>query len=191
MVNQEYIEFWDYIISKEYIDILIPLFSGMLGIVIGGIISYLSVRASDNRKWKQEKKDRLLAERRDAIGMALEWFDPFRAAITKASLLTGSFLQGTITREEMRSQWPDLLRAPGLTDPPARLQIWLRDDAYRRSISIITDLNNLVSEIYRTKFENEDWHDLFVRYSSHIHELRQRINSLEDDLIEEYKRTYE
>ena len=165
-MDEELVQIGNFLLSKSVLDILIPLISGLFGTILGGLISFSSVRASDNRRWEQEKKDRLSAERREATAMALEWFDPFRDAITKANLMTGTYLQGMIDLDDLRTQWPDLLKHPGLRDPPARLQVWLRPDVYQGALSIVSDLNNFVFNISSfPATSGDEWRKRFEHYS--------------------------
>lgn len=179
-----------YIISKDTINLFIPLISGLLGAFIGGFIAYISIRASDNRKWIQEKHDRLQTERREAIALTLEWFDPFRNAIIKAGTLMGSFLQGGLTEGDLKKQWPDLLSTFSISDPPPRLQAMLPEDTYSRAFVIILKLENLPLFLSIPK-DSEEWGEKFVQYTDAINELREDVNKFEKDLIKEYKRTYE
>jgi hypothetical protein len=189
-MDQEYVQLVNYVISKEIVDILIPLISGLIGTIIGGLISYCSIRSSDNRKWQQEKKDRLSTERREAIGMALEWFDPFRAAIMKARLLMNSYSIGMIDSEGVRTQWPDLLNHPGLKDLPPRLQVWLQSDTYKKAIEIVADLNNFVYKLNPLPSAEGERREYFSDFPDFFNGLDQKLKQLESELIEEYKRTF-
>lgn len=189
-MDQECIQIGNYLISKDVLDVLIPLVSSLVGILIGGAIAYISVRSSDNRKWEQEKKDKLSVERREAIAIALEWFNPFRDAMTKARLLTGSYLQGRIDKERLRTRWPDLISHPGLKDPPPRLQVWLRTDTYKRAFSIIGKLDNFVFEINRYPPTADEWANQFSQYSDYLFDLEKELEDLEKDLMEEYQQTF-
>ena len=172
------------------INIFIPLASALLGTIIGGIISYFSVRSSDNRKWKQEKIDRVSIQRTEAIGMALEWCKPIRKNILKAQLLTGSFLQEWLQPDDLRSQWPDMLSTLTQLDLPARLQVWLPPDTYQRAVDIAADVNNFVSKIDSFPSKPEEWHELFVHYSAFFSELRKKLDSLESDLSKAYMQAF-
>lgn len=53
---------------SRIIDTLLPL----IGVVIGGLITYLTTRALESRKWQQEKKDKLRERQREALALALD-----------------------------------------------------------------------------------------------------------------------
>jgi len=169
---------------------LIPLTSALLGIIIGGLISYLSVRASDNRKWAQEKVDRISKEQRDAIGMALEWCEPIRRNISKARLLTGTFLQGWISTDDLRSQWPNMLTTLAHVNLPARLQVWLPPDTYKSALDIAAEVDNFAVNIEAFPTQPDEWHRRFTTYSDFFGETIKKLDSLESNLTNAYRQTF-
>jgi hypothetical protein len=46
------VQFGPFVISKVVLDVLAPL----VGTVIGGLLTFFSTRAVENRKWEQQKK---------------------------------------------------------------------------------------------------------------------------------------
>jgi hypothetical protein len=189
-MDQEWIQIGNYLISRSALDILVPLVSGLLGTIIGGTIAFLSVRASSNHKWNQERKDRLLMERREALASALEWFDPFRMAVMRARLLTESYMRGMINEDGLRSQWPSLIGHPGIKDPPAKLQAWLPPDSYDKSLEIMGQFEKYVSKIDRQGAKPEAWSEQFGRYSDFFDGLEKQLKRFEDEVIAEYKHTF-
>ena len=57
----------------------------LLGVIVGGLITYLTTQALETRKWKQQKRDTYLADYRDALKLALDWIDPINRAIDRAT----------------------------------------------------------------------------------------------------------
>jgi len=176
---------------KDTLDIIIPLVSGLLGTIIGGLITYFSVRASDNRKWEQAKIDRLSSEHQEAIAMALEWCEPFRKNILKARLLTGSFLQQWLELDELRSQWPNLLENLAQQNLPAKLQVWLPPDTYQKALHIAAKLNNFISNIDPFPLKTEEWRERFNQYSIFFNGLNEELEVLEMELSKAYKQSFE
>jgi hypothetical protein len=189
-MNQEWIQIGNYLISRYALDILVPLLSGLVGTVVGGTIAFLSVRSSANRKWNQEKKDRLLMERRQALASALEWFDPFRMAVMRARLLTESYMRGMINEDAFRAQWPHLIGHPGIKDPPTKLQVWLPANTYKKSLEIFGEFENYFPKIDRQASAPEAWSERFGRYFDFFDGLEEQLRRFEEDLIAEYKQTF-
>lgn len=189
-MNQEWIQIGNYLISRSALDILVPLVSSILGTIIGGTIAFLSVRASSSRKWNQERKDRLLMERREALASALEWFDPFRMAVLRARLLTESYMRGMINVDGLRSQWPSLISHPGIKDPPAKLQAWLPSNSYNKSLEIMGQFEKYVSKMDHQAATPEAWSEQFGRHSDFFDRLEKQLKSFEDEVIAEYKQTF-
>lgn len=189
-MNQDWIQFGNYLISRTALDILVPLLSGFFGTVIGGGIALLSVRGSANRKWNQERKDRFLMERREALASALEWFDPFRMAVMRARLLTESFMRGMIDEEGLRDQWPKLLSHPGIKNPPVKLQVWLPPNTYNKSLEILREFENYVFKIDHQASSPESRGEQFERYAEFFDGLEKQLARFEEDMIAEYKQTF-
>jgi hypothetical protein len=176
------------VISKAVLDAVAPL----LGTLIGGLITYLATRAVEKRKWEQEKRDRLQEHRREAIGLALEWIAPIHSALTQASLCTRSYLLGIIDVTKFMHDWPKLLSALASKDLPARMQVHLPSDAYARGQRIIIGLDRLMT--YNLVGRVEDTDDLKAKFNecfSTLEGLSSELDAMENNLKEEYRRTYQ
>jgi hypothetical protein len=83
----------------------------LLGVVVGGLITYLTTHALETQRWKQQKKDKYLEDRREALKLVLDWIDPIDRAINRAAVLANpfrmTFTGGNARRSELK--WPDLL----------------------------------------------------------------------------------
>lgn len=182
------VQIGSFIISKVIIDVFAPL----LGTLIGGLITYFSTRAVENRKWEQQKRDRLQEQRREASAIALEWLDPIRNALTKASLISSASLYERRSAEELRKSWPDLLTALSRMDPPTKLQVLLPASTYERGLQIIHGLDELRTfTIFNTPSKPEDWQVRLEQCTKHIATLQNILSSLEKDLLEEYQQTFQ
>ena len=84
----EFVQIGPIVISKVVLDVLAPLF----GTVIGGFITYFTTRATENRKWKQQKEDQLPEQRREAIALSLEWITPIDLVLYRASTAVSGLL---------------------------------------------------------------------------------------------------
>jgi hypothetical protein len=187
----DFVQIGPFIISRVVFDTAVPLVS----VVIGGLITYLTTRAIENRKWEQQKKDKLQEQRREAIGLALEWIAPIESAVTRASLLTSSFIKKTISEDEFRSRWPDLISVLARKDIPVRLSVLLPPNTYERGIQITMQLEelqafSLISEpIGKTTVE--EWTKRFDSVTHCIASMQQTLTALNHELTEEYKRTFQ
>ena len=191
-MSEEFYTIGSYCISKAFFDILMPFISGLLGTIIGGLIAYFSIRASDNRKWKQEKHDKLMAEKREAIAIALDWFRPFHLGIEKVAFLLGSYLQQRLNEAEVRKQWPDFFGTLEELQPPPRLELWLPQDIYKRIFEIITELENSTSlNLFPYPQTDDDWHKRFVQSSENVTSVDKKLDALETELKEEYRKTFD
>jgi phosphate/sulfate permease len=176
------------IISKVVLDVLAPL----IGTLVGGFITYISTRTVENRKWEQQKRDKFQEQRREAIALALEWLDPIRSALSKATLITSSKLFNRRSDEDFRKSWPNLLATLSQMDPPARLQVMLPQNTYERGLHIIHGLDELRSFLLIDQPTNkEELQAKFEQCSHHLSVLQNTLRSLEKDLTDEYKRTFQ
>ncbi|GEM_PF-6001964 len=72
------------VISRAVFDVLSPL----IGVIIGGLVTYFTTRAVEDRKWKREIRYEKQKELREGIAVALEWINPLHNALTRASLMS-------------------------------------------------------------------------------------------------------
>jgi hypothetical protein len=174
-------------ISRVVFDIFIPLIS----VVIGGLITYLTTRALESRKWKQEKKDKLQEKRREALALALEWLAPIEAAWIRASSVASAFIRGDISEEEFRKRWPDLLSELVKRDLPASLNVLLPPEAHKRGLLILRQLDDLRHASYSSGITNsKSFMEKFEGIFQHQENIRENMRLLEKELVEEYNKTF-
>lgn len=169
-------------ISKTLLDVLAPL----LGTLIGGLITYLSLRGIESHKWKQEKADRYLEQIREAIAITLEWIHPINDALTTASLKVSGMRFLRVEKEKYLKDWPDLVNKLSKMDPPVRLQVFLPDYAYKRVLKIARLLDSLL-------ILNESQRDSTVNWDESLKILNQAnelARTLQEDLEKEFLDTY-
>jgi hypothetical protein len=133
---QDLIQIGSFIISKSVLDFLSPLF----GTLIGGLITYLSIRASENRKRAQEKKDKIQEQQREALKIALQWLDPIHNVLVDVGLRSNPIGKKEI---DMGDNWPDLIQKLKKFDIPRYLLVLLPQDPYKRSFELINRINDL------------------------------------------------
>jgi hypothetical protein len=93
---------------------LAAVLSGFIGVVVGGLITYLTARKLETQKWEQQKKDKLLQDRREAIVQMMDWIDPIHIEMLGAMLVASVKWPPGAPGED---DWP------GVTDGIAELHI--------------------------------------------------------------------
>jgi hypothetical protein len=177
-------------ISRTAWDTIAPL----IGVLIGGAISYFAMWSLENRRWERERKHKIKSERREALAVALEWLDPMERAISSASMIVSSFLQHNIEHEELMTRWPRLLTDLSKKDVPPRLKLFLPKDIYERGNLILREMDDLrymaIKCGVQGKLKNMPfygWDTCFPKLSA----IEKMIASLHNDLEERYKATFD
>jgi len=184
------IQIGPFIISKPAFDVLATLVS----VITGGLITYLTTRSMENKKWEQQKKDKLQEQRREAIGLALEWLAPIDEALMRGSAAARAFMHKSIDRDTLVKGWPELSITLARKDIPARLQVLLSPSTYRLISEIIEQLANLQFTSLRSDPEKvesaEEWIEKARTIDSQALHIRNLEDTLRKELIEEYKKTF-
>lgn len=129
--------------SKVVFDATVPLVS----VVIGGLITYLTTRAMEEKKWKQQKKDKLQEQRLEAIAGALEWIPLIETSVSNASLLCFAYLQKHIGNDEFQREWPKLLSQLAEADLPMRQRLLLPAETHKRVMKIVHQLREFKDSV--------------------------------------------
>ena len=174
-----------------------PLFDALIllaGVVVGGFITYLTTRALDTRKWKQQKADRLQERRRDALELALQWIPPIHFALSQASLLVSRFLKDDISTNEFLKRWPRLLHQLIKKDLPLGLSVLLPPNVISRSELIVKQLEELqtfaLSSKHKTKLQKDEWIKRFHSFSEKGDIIQINFEKFKRELISEYINTF-
>lgn len=115
--------------------------------------------------------------------------------MTRASLLTSGFIKKTISEDEFRRKWPDLVPALAKKDIPIKLSIMLPRSTYDLGTKIARQLEelkqfSLISEpVSATTIE--ELANRFDSVAQRIENMQQMLIALEQELTEEYKRTFQ
>ena len=169
-------------------DTLLPL----IGVLIGGLITYLTTRALDGRRWQREKKDRLQERQREALALALDWLAPIEAAWIRASGSALSLIHGRISEDEFLNRWPDLLSALSKRDIPAPLRVLLPHTAYEKGFEIIEHLDALNDfSLAAQARDGKSILETCDQFVQHEKQFKQTLKMLEQELVEAYKKTFE
>ena len=179
------------IVSRAVLDVAGPL----VGVVVGGLVTYLTTRAIESKRWEQQKKDKLAEQRREAIGLALEWLAPIESVLTEASLLASRLIRGTMSEDEFRGRFPDLVALLANKDLPARLRVLLPLDAYSIALQIVREVEDLrafslISRPVGTTTA-EEWTERLDSVAESLERMQQMLSALERQLTQEYKSTFD
>ena|SRR5258707_4268073 len=120
------------VISKTVIDVL----AALIGTLIGGFIAYLSTRAIEDRRWKQQKQDKLQDQRREALALMLEWLEPIGMSLSKAIDLVELYERRNLDKDALDEAWPDLLSVLATKAIPIHLKIVIPTELYNRGYEI-------------------------------------------------------
>ena len=170
----------------------------ILSVIVGGLITYFATSNIERRKWEQEKKDKLQEQRRDAIGLALEWVDPINIAVMRASALAMRFMNNTADFEELMDEWP-----VGLNDNTARVSIPARLRNLIQS-QIVEHANEINYQILDLKFvasranpsltksgeRQEEYLLNLGKANEQMRKIKQLIDLLQAELVAEYEKTF-
>jgi hypothetical protein len=164
------------------------------GVVVGGLITYFTTRALENKKWDQQKKDRLQEQRREALGLALEWIPPIEIALTEASLAASRFLKNELSTNDFLKRWPDLLSRLAKRDLPMKLNILLPSSIVSQSYEIVKQLEDLQSFALASKslskLRKDEWMKRFHSFSEQVASVSNNFEALKQDLKSEYEKTF-
>jgi hypothetical protein len=174
------VQFGGLLISKSILDAFFPL----LGTIIGGLITYFTTRLLDKRNRQMERAEKVKEQKREAIALALEWISPLTDAVMKASLVSVSFQQGRITKEEYRQRQPIGYDLP-IKDPPARLRVFLPKGTYPRLLEMIRTFERFYADAMRKDLGSlEQTLDMAAN-------LDTQLKTLSDLLNAEYLQTFD
>lgn len=173
---------------------LITMAGPLLGVIIGGLIAYLTARCIESQRWRHERQEKLSGLQRDAMAAALEWIEPMRNAETRASSLVMAAIQGDFDHEQFLKEFPCLLGDLVKKDLPADQRAVLPDNIYERGHWIVRDMDQL--KHFGVKFGQEATvKDKpmagFQECGNRLDTIRKDISELETDLREAFCRTFE
>lgn len=180
--------------SEELISNLLTMAVPLLGVLLGGFISYFTAHGVERQRWKRERQEKLASLRRDALAAALEWIEPMRNAETRASSLVMAAIQGNVDDEHFLKEFPYLLGELVKKDLLANQRAVLPDNVYARGHRIVRDIDELsyLGVKYCQKARNIGKPMAgFQECSSKLDSIGKQITEFETDLREAFRRTFE
>ena len=177
-------------ISQGTYNALVPLLSALLG----GFMSYLATVSVDRRRWNRERRERLAAEKREALARALDWIDPLEHAVNWAEPLATAALQGTVDEERVQKYWPNLLADLKRYELPPRLRVLLPPDIFEDAIGIARQVFTLRSAVVACSQALRTGQRPVPGYQealADVGNLRKALDALEAKLQERYTKALE
>lgn len=180
--------------SEELISKLLTIAAPLFGVVVGGLIAFLTACSLERTRWRHERQEKLSALRREALSSALEWIEPMRNAETQASSLVMAAIRGDFDHDGFLKEFPYLLRELVKKDLPASQRAVLPDNIYDRGHQIIRDMDHL--RYIGVKFGSEAKVMKkpmvgFQECSDRLETIRKQILELENDLREAFRQTFD
>lgn len=178
---------------------MIPWWSSLVGVVIGGVISALTTYLLDRRRWRRSRQDKKDEVRRQAIESAFAWLDPMYSALMNAEVRAYKLLNPGGDDEEFRDTYPDLIHTLAKLDLPAHHRLLLPPGTYASGKSInrefdefkygALDLWEKVHYPQHSPAMNEI--DAREQCSNRIAGIRKQVDTLRESLERAYQQTYD
>ena len=180
--------------SEELISKLLTMAGPLLGALVGGLISSLTIYGVERQRWRRERQEKLASLKREALAAALEWIQPMRNAEIHAHGLVMSAIRGEVEPGDFLNTFPYLLGELVKKDLPASQRAVLPDNIFARGHHIIHELDDL--RYLGVKY-GEDARVMgklmagFEECSVKLNTIGKEIAGLETDMREAFRRTFE
>jgi hypothetical protein len=176
------------------VDPVLAALGSLLGVIVGGLVTYFVTTAAEKQRWRQEKADRLALDRRAAVSKALGWLDPMDLALSTASMSVTSLLQLNLEHQEFRTQYPHLVSDLAKMDVPPDLRLLLPASVYSDGHRILRAFEEIRTAAIRwgqeARMEKQPMLGLH-ECGPKIDALRTQIAALREKLEQAYLATYE
>ena len=173
---------------------LIDVIGPLIGVFVGGLVTYWATKAVAERRWEQEKRDRRAAAERESIAKALEWLDPIDRALTTANMEVSSLLGLERDDEEFSRAFPNLLGDLARLDLSPGARILLPQGAYEEGHKIVAGLEEVhrdaIGWFQRAKLEHKPMLGL-QECGKKLDAVDARTRRLREMLTEAYRDTFE
>lgn len=129
--------------SEDLISTLLTMTGPLLGAIVGGFITFFVMRSVERQRWRQERQEKFLSLKRDALAAVLEWIEQMRNAETLASSLLMAAIHGDIDDERFLKEFPFLLGELVKEELPANQRAVLPNNVYARGHRIVRELDEV------------------------------------------------
>ena len=188
----DFVQIGSFTVSKTVFDV----FTIILSVITGGLVTYFTTQAVEKQKWKQQKKDRQQEQYREALAFALDWLAPIETALIHIESLSSAFIMCRITQSDFQTRWPNLLSELSRIDRaiPAKLKVLLPENTYD-GMDIVYKINELYSFLLSTEpSEQRNDNTLLERMQNTVEQItaiKKSFENYKNSLIDEYKKTYQ
>jgi len=180
--------------KEELIYKIFTIVGPLLGVIVGGLITYFVSSRIERQRWRHERQEKLLLLQRDALAAALEWIEPMRNAETRASSMIMAAIRGDFDHDKFLKEFPYLLGELVKKDLPANQRAVLPDNIYKRGQQIIREMDEL--SFLGVKFGQETIAmgkpmPGFQDCNKKLDSVHEQISGLENDLRKAFRQTFE
>lgn len=180
--------------TEKIMSNLVTIGGSLLGVLVGGVISFLTSAKLERQRSKRERRDKLDVARREALGAVLEWIEPMRNAEIRASSLVTAAIQGDIDDDEFNKEFPYLLGELKKKDLPGSQRALLPQDTYARGIGVVQELEQLrilgIRYGQRARVRGESSAG-FQECHMKLSKIRKQISEIEEDIRKAFLGTFE
>jgi hypothetical protein len=180
--------------SEEMVSKLLLMAEHLLGVIVGGLISFFTARGIEHQRRRRERQEQLTVLRRDALAAVLEWIEPMRNAENRASMMVMAAIRGEFDHDKFLVEFPYLLWELVKKDLPANQRAVLPDNVYSRGHQIVRELDDL--RYLGVKYGSEavvmgKLMAGFQECSDKLNAIGKQISELETDVRKEFRKTFE
>lgn len=179
-------------ITEDTTSIILSILGSLTGVIIGGLITFLTMQSIENKKWRRERQEKLEMIKREALAASLEWIEPMRNAHIKASSLVFALIEGTISQENYLQDFPYLIGILAKKDLSGNHRAVLPDfyDTGHLIVKKMEELKFLGIKNSKRGNEEEQPSIIFQECHNKVVEIEEEIFSLEKKMKDAYIKTF-
>jgi hypothetical protein len=116
--------------------------------------------------------------RREAIEAAQRWIDPMTTTVTKASMISMSYMYGNVDADTLKRKWPkDLKTKLATLDVPPHLRSYLPDSTQKDGNAIVERIRTLRRSVLEAERGTKEGITYVVKLFVDLHDMVSRLSS--------------
>lgn len=160
----------------------------LLAVIIGALIALLSAFLNGWLQRRHERHEKRAELERKALAAALRWIIPMRQAFYRASILALNAQAGVADADRLNAEWPQLVSSLVDLDVPSDCEALLPSHIYPSGIEIARKIEALGPAVASAVRQHIDhWSE----FSTTFAECEKKIVSLETDLKERFRKSFD
>ena len=169
-----------------------------IGLIVGWLLNYLGTKNLEQRRWRQQRQDKLDEARRPALERALAWLDPMDEALNTAETEMYMLLNGDQDDQQFRARYPNLLSELRRLDLSPEQRLLLTTDPYPMGNRIRAAIEHLKHEAvdlwgktrYPIHSPSMSVVDARLEGTARVLALRKEVDALRQALSDDHRKTY-